>query len=263
MHTNFILSFLETQNYWQTTFGFIVQTGCELCESSTNILSCIWAFCWQYFSSIMEKVWSAPSPSPLSPSSREKGQVDDAICGLEAGHKTASLCAQKPSIITDRHTNANDQRVPERCACCAICTAGPCGPRGYQLSTKSSLQFLFIYSGELRGHTDRTREENLWSLLHLCLVFGPWIHIMSFLTTFCWFPITFTHSSSLFVFIYYLVCRSIKRRYLWFWVNLYFMFISNHFYARRTFRRSSNLSAPSTQNVLPHSSCLFGSTLSA
>lgn len=120
----------------------------------------------------MEKVWSAPSPSPLSPSSREKGQVDDAICGLEAGHKTASLCAQKPSIITDPHTNANDQRVPERCACCAICTAGPCGPRGYQLSTKSSLQFLFIYSGELRGHTDRTREETLWSLLHLCLVFG-------------------------------------------------------------------------------------------
>lgn len=31
-------------------------------------------------------------PSPLSLRSREKGQVDDAICGLWTSLKTASLC---------------------------------------------------------------------------------------------------------------------------------------------------------------------------
>lgn len=47
----------------------------------------------------MDKVWSTP-PEPLSLSSTEKGQVDDAICGLRTTHKTASLCTQRPSIIT-------------------------------------------------------------------------------------------------------------------------------------------------------------------
>lgn len=91
----------------------------------------------------------APPPPlcALAPNSAEKGQVDDAICGLEAGRKTASLCAQKPSIITEPYTNANGQRVPERCACCAICTAGPCGPRGYQLSRKSLLDFYLFTLG--------------------------------------------------------------------------------------------------------------------
>lgn len=97
-----------------------------------------------------KKVWGAPSP--ISPrAAREKGQVDDAICGLGAGHKTAPLCAQKPSIITGPHTNANDQRVPERCACCAICTAGPCGPRGHQLSRKSPLGFYLFTLGSSRA----------------------------------------------------------------------------------------------------------------
>lgn len=110
---------------------------------------------------IMEKVCSAPSPPLRSPpNSGEKGQVDDAICGLEAGHKTASLCAQKPSIITEPYTNANDQRVPERCACCAICSAGPCGPRGHQLSRKSLLGFYLFTLGS-SGATQTELKENL------------------------------------------------------------------------------------------------------
>lgn len=105
---------------------------------------------WFCFSNNTEKVWGVPSPtSPRA--AREKGQVDDAICGLGAGHKTAPLCAQKPSIITGPHTNANDQRVPERCACCAICTAGPCGPRGHQLSRKSPLGFYLFTLGSSRA----------------------------------------------------------------------------------------------------------------
>lgn len=48
------------------------------------------------------------------------------------------------SIVTLFYTNANDQRVPERSACCTICTAGPRGPRGHQLARKSLLRFYLF-----------------------------------------------------------------------------------------------------------------------
>lgn len=130
-------------------------------------------FCRQLCSMHHGESAKRPLPLPLRspPNSGEKGQVDDAICGLEAGHKTASLCAQKPSIITEPHTNANDQRVPERCACCAICTAGPCGPRGYQLSRKSLLGFYLFTLGSSGGHTDRTSGK---LVTFIAIVFGIW-----------------------------------------------------------------------------------------
>lgn len=128
---------------------------------------------------------SVRRPLPLSSprAAREKGQVDDAICGLGPGHKTAPLCAQKPSIITGPHTNANDQRVPERCACCAVCTAGPCGPRGHQLSRKSPLGFyLFTLGSSWATRTELCRntcEVLFIYVLHFWLLFGSWIHQMS------------------------------------------------------------------------------------
>lgn len=114
----------------------------------------------------MEKVWAPPPPSPLSPSSREKGQVDGAICGLQAGHKTVPLWAQKPSIITDTHTNANNPRVPECCACWAICTVGPCGPRGYPL-----LDFIYLLGG-VRGQRRLNTARKLMKFI--AFIFAVW-----------------------------------------------------------------------------------------
>lgn len=100
----------------------------------------------------------SPTLSSLPPSSsREKGQVDDAICGLETGHKTAPLCAQKSSIITvPLHTNANEQRVPERCACCAICTARPMRTTWPSAVQKILARFFFFNYLFTLGSSGRT-----------------------------------------------------------------------------------------------------------
>lgn len=91
--------------YRNTKITDLSDTGSELNENSTNILTCVlvhFIFLLTGFQQHLGESVKRPLPlSPLRPRSGEKGQVDEAICGLEAGHKTASLCAQKPSIITD------------------------------------------------------------------------------------------------------------------------------------------------------------------
>lgn len=97
----------------------------------------------------MAKVWSSP---PTSQQQR-KGRWMMPSVEYRLAIKLPHCKHRSSSIVTVFYTNANHQRVPERSACCTICSAGPREPRGHQLAPKSFLpRVLFIYSGEFRSH---------------------------------------------------------------------------------------------------------------
>lgn len=141
---------------------------------------------WLFQQQTWRKCESTLPPLVLSPSSREKGQVDDAICGLEADHKTLSLCSQKPSIITDPHTNANDQRVPERCAVRAAQSALLAHANHVAISCPENPCSVFIYL--LWGVQGGTRPEFYRKTceVYCTFLFGIWCvdapHICDFIT---------------------------------------------------------------------------------
>lgn len=106
---------------------------------------------------------------PLPPSSRENRQVDDAICGLEAGHKNGPIVRTEALYYHGPPYKCKwTARARTLCVLRNLLLA-QCWPRGHQLSRKSLLGFYLFTLGSSGGH--RVLQENLWSLLH-CLVCG-------------------------------------------------------------------------------------------
>lgn len=95
-------------------------------------------------------IYTRARASDTPPQIAARGQVGDgAICRLEAAYKkNCPHCAHRSLLLSQgAHTNANEQRVPERRACCAICTVvGPRRPRGHQLSRKCCCSFFRTFS---------------------------------------------------------------------------------------------------------------------